>query len=88
MIILSINLLILSACLLIVGLIKPNWILFWMEKPGRLPIIALSSALFMGGVVMFSQANLENQNEKKAITDTNKEVSDIPKPTTVEPKSK
>jgi hypothetical protein len=81
MIILSINLLILSVGLLIVGLIKPGWILFWMEKPGRMPIIILSSVLFMVGVVMFTEANLENENAKKAPPATQvKEVSERPVP--------
>ena len=81
MIILSINLLILSVGLLIVGLIKPGWILFWMEKPGRMPIIILSSVLFMIGVVMFTEANLENESGEKAPPATLvKEVSETPVP--------
>ena len=81
MIILSINLLILSVGLLIVGLIKPGWILFWMEKPGRMPIIILSSVLFMIGVVMFTEANLENENATKTPPATQaKEVSETPVP--------
>ena len=85
MIILSINLLILSVGLLIVGLIKPGWILFWMEKPGRMPIIILSSVLFMIGVVMFTEANLENENTTKASPTTlAKEVSESPVPTVID----
>jgi len=89
MIVLSINLLILSVCLLIVGLIKPNWILFWMEKPGRMPIIILSSALFMIAVVMFGESNRQNQNEtakQSQKIEKNKESADIPLP--VAPDSK
>ena len=60
----SINLFVLAIGLLIVGMIKPQWILFWMEKPGRMPIIILSVVLFMVGAVMFGEANLEKQKEK------------------------
>ncbi|MCF6202205.1 MAG: hypothetical protein L3J59_00835 [Methylococcaceae bacterium] len=80
MIILSINLLILSVGLLIVGLIKPGWILFWMEKPGRMPIIILSSVLFMVGVVMFTEANLEKVNANPPPVSQTKEASETPVP--------
>ena len=55
----SINLLVLAVGLLIVGMIKPQWILFWMEKPKRIAIIILSSVLFMIAAVMFGEANKE-----------------------------
>ncbi len=61
MIVLSINLLILSIGILIVGMIRPQWILFWMEKKDRLIVILLSSILFMVSVVMFTQATLQNK---------------------------
>lgn len=89
MIILSINLLIVSIGLLIVGLIKPGWILFWLDKPTRMPVIALASALFMVAIVMFSEANRQNENEKtKQIQqiEKSKDNADIPVPATVAPK--
>ncbi len=57
----SINVLVLAIGFLIVGMIKPNWILFWMEKPARMPIVFLSVILFMASVVMFGEANNEKQ---------------------------
>ncbi len=57
----AINILLLSIIFLIVGMIKPKWLLFWMDKPGRIPIILLSSILFMIGAVMFGEANLAKQ---------------------------
>jgi len=76
----SINLFVLSIGVLIVGMIKPHWILFWMEKPGRMPIFLLSVVLFMVGAVMFGEANLEKKKEtteKTQIIDKKKE-SEIP----------
>ncbi len=61
----SINLFVLATGILIVGMIKPQWILFWMEKPVRTPIFFLSVILFMIGATMFGQANLEKKREKK-----------------------
>lgn len=61
----SINILVLSIGFLIVGMIKPNWILFWMEKPARMPIVVLSSVLFMVSAVMFGEANKEKTQQIK-----------------------
>lgn len=36
-----------SALILIIGLIKPKWVLFWMKEPDRLTITALAMLLFM-----------------------------------------
>lgn len=60
----SFNVLILSAVILLVGLIKPKWVLFWLDKPGRLPVVAIAGALFMGGAVMFGEGNRQLQQEK------------------------
>ena len=59
----SINLLVLAVGILIVGMIKPHWILFWMEKPKRITIIILSVVLFMAAAVMFGEANKEKQQK-------------------------
>ncbi|MBE0469673.1 MAG: hypothetical protein IBX55_09240 [Methyloprofundus sp.] len=57
MIVWAINLLILSIGILIVGLIKPNWLLFWMEKPSRFIIVGVSIGLFMVAAVLFGEGN-------------------------------
>lgn len=36
-----------SVLILIIGLIKPKWILFWMKQPDRLTVTALCMGLFM-----------------------------------------
>lgn len=60
----SFSFLILSALILLIGLIKPKWILFWMEQPERLSILFIASALFMAGMVMFGEGNKRLQQEK------------------------
>ncbi|MGZ4959601.1 MAG: hypothetical protein ACXV7J_10130 [Methylomonas sp.] len=60
----SFNILILSGIVLIVGMAKPKWILFFMEKPGRLPIAMVAGVLFMIGAVMFGEGNKQLQQEK------------------------
>ena len=64
----SINLLVLAIGFLIVGMIKPQWILFWMDKPGRMPIIMLSIVLFMASATMFGEANRQKQEESAELT--------------------
>ena len=65
----SINLLVLAIGFLIVGMIKPHWILFWMEKPKRIAIVILSSVLFMAAAVMFGEANKEKQQQSTTQTE-------------------
>jgi len=65
----SINLLVLAVGILLVGMVKPHWILFWLEKPTRMPIVLFSSALFMGGIIMFGEASLEKETMQKAQTE-------------------
>jgi len=64
MLVWSINLLVLSVGFLIVGMIKPKWLLFWMDQPGRMPIVILSSVLFMAGATMFGEANRAKQQSQ------------------------
>lgn len=60
----SFNVLAISLIVLIVGMIKPKWILLWMEKPGRIAIVCISGAIFMAGMVMFGEGNKQLQQEK------------------------
>ena len=60
----SFNIVAISLIVLIVGMIKPKWILLWMEKPGRFPIACISAAIFMAGMVMFGEGNKQLQQEK------------------------
>lgn len=40
-------LVVVSVLILIVGLIKPKWVLFFMKRPDRLTVTALAMILFM-----------------------------------------
>jgi hypothetical protein len=81
----AINILLLSVIFLIVGMIKPKWLLFWMDKPGRMPIVLLSSVLFMVGAVMFGEANLAKQQEvTNQKTEISKTTDDSPPAVTAE----
>lgn len=79
----SFNIMILAVVLLTVGLIKPKWILLWIEKPGRLPIVVIAMALFMVAAIMFGEGNKQLQQEKAQIgkqqttQQSNSEVPDL-----------
>ena len=75
----SFNIAILSAVILLVGLIKPKWMFFWMDKPGRMPAIVLSMALFMIAATMFGEGNkqLSLEKEQQAKAQPKTEVPDL-----------
>ena len=61
MIIAAINILIISILILIIGLINPKWLLVWVDKPGRMPIIMISAVLFMIAATLFGEGNKRKQ---------------------------
>lgn len=66
----SFNIFILSLIVLAVGMFKPKWILLWMDKPGRLPVVMIASVLFMAAAVMFGEGNKQIQQEKAQTSKT------------------
>ncbi|WP_428355516.1 hypothetical protein [Methyloprofundus sp.] len=77
MIIWAINLLVLAIGILAVGLIKPKWLLFWMDQPNRFIIVGVSVILFMAAAIMFGEGTKQGgslsevvQSEKPAATET------------------
>ena len=60
----SFNLSILMLVIFGIGMFKPKWILFWMDKPGRMPIAFIAAILFMIAAVMFGEGNKQLQQEK------------------------
>lgn len=60
----ALNIFVLTLIVLIVGMIKPKWVLLWMDKPGRLPIIIIASILFMVSAVMFGEGNKQLKQEQ------------------------
>jgi len=66
----SFNVFILSIIVLAVGMYKPKWILLWLDKPGRMPVIMIASVLFMAAAVMFGEGNKQLQQEQAQIAKT------------------
>jgi MFS superfamily sulfate permease-like transporter len=62
------NVFVLSLIVLGVGLFKPKWILLWMDKPTRLPVVMIAAVLFMISAVMFGEGNKQMQLEKAQVS--------------------
>jgi hypothetical protein len=53
----AINLGLLTALFFIVGMIKPRWALFFMDKPNRFIILMITTVLIMVSFTMFGEGN-------------------------------
>jgi ABC-type nickel/cobalt efflux system permease component RcnA len=63
-----------SVLILIVGLIKPKWVLFFMKQPDRLTVTALAMVMFMGawtGIAKLTLKPKSQMEEKPAVEDSN-----------------
>jgi len=47
-------LVVLSILILVIGLIKPKWVLFWMKEPSRVLVSGIALVLFMSSMTGWS----------------------------------
>lgn len=70
-------LVVLSILILIIGLIKPKWVLFWMKEPNRILVSCIAIALFMGSLTGYShftvkpKAKTERERTQDELNDLN-----------------
>jgi len=69
-------LVVLSILILIVGLIKPKWILFWMKEPNRIMISGIALLLFMGSMTGYTQLTVQPK-QKTERQRTQDEINDL-----------
>ena len=91
------NFVFLSVFILLVGMIKPQWVLFWVdnpkkvkirssEVPGRFIIAFVCLVLFMIGMVMFGEGNKHAALQKQPVaTQARQTVDDKPTPEKTQP---
>ncbi|MCX7113553.1 MAG: hypothetical protein NTX45_26340 [Proteobacteria bacterium] len=48
-------LVVLSILILIIGMIRPKWVFFWMKEPNRILVSGIALIMFMTGVTGYSQ---------------------------------
>ena len=61
----AINLGILSTLFFVIGMIKPKWSLFFMEKPTRWHILIISTVFFMIVMTMYGEGVRQDKLKKK-----------------------
>jgi hypothetical protein len=58
-------LIVLSIIILILGLIKPKWVLFWMKEPSRILVSCIALVMFMGAMTGWSEFNVAPKVKSK-----------------------
>lgn len=79
----AINLGLLSLLFFVVGMIKPKWVLFFMDKPNRWVITMISTVLFMVVMTMFGEGHRQAKLLEKHKTPAATSVTPVPVPETV-----
>jgi len=64
----AITFLITVGLILIVGLIKPKWVLFWMKEPDRFVVVAICTVLFMLAMTMYGEGLKRKQMAEATVT--------------------
>jgi len=65
-----------SVLILVVGLIKPKWVLFWMKRPDRLTVTALAMLLFMSAWTGIAKLTLKPR-ERGAMERSAEEANEL-----------
>lgn len=61
----AMNLGILALLFFIIGMIKPQWALFFMEKPSRWLVTAITTVVFMIVMTMYGEGNRQAKIDAK-----------------------
>ena len=72
------NLMFLGIIYFIFVLVKPKAAMFWMKNPDKLWGIAISAALFMGGMVLFGEYIQSKESKAPQTTKTSELPSIVP----------
>jgi hypothetical protein len=90
MIIIAFNLGILTLLFFIIGMIKPKWALFFLQKPDRFMVLVISTILFMVSATLYGEGNrraaMEPAPKKPAAQSPSPVPTPIPVPKTSETK--
>jgi hypothetical protein len=54
-------LVVLAPVVFLIGLVKPNWVMFWSKKPDRLIASTIGVLLFMAAWTGYSEARLKHK---------------------------
>jgi hypothetical protein len=79
----AIDLLLLTILFLVLGMIKPKWPLFFMEKPDRFLIIVISTVLFMIAATLYGEGLRREKTEEAAKQPSSQSAAPAPVPVPV-----
>ena len=60
----------------IVGMIKPEWPLFFLKKPDRFLVLIISTVLFMVSATLYGEGNRQRVLEEKTSKETVSKIMD------------
>lgn len=60
----------------IVGMIKPQWPLFFLKKPDRFLVLIISTVLFMVSATLYGEGNRQRVLEEKTSKETVSKILD------------
>jgi hypothetical protein len=64
----AINIFIYTVIFFLIGMFKPNWVLFFMKKPNRVMVMMLSAVLFMVAATLFGEGTRKNKLDKDSVS--------------------
>jgi len=79
----AINLLVITVLIFLLGMYKPKWPLFFMEKPNRFLILAICTVLFMITATLYGEGLRREKLEKVALQPAPETVVHEPVPVPV-----
>ena len=79
----AINLLVITVLIFFLGMYKPKWPLFFMEKPNRFLILAICTVLFMITATLYGEGLRREKLEKVALQPAAETVVHEPVPVPV-----
>jgi len=85
MVLAAINLGILTLLFFIIGMIKPGWALFFVNKPGRLTILAVTTVFVMISVTLYGEGLRREKLETTGFTKIPPSTVPVPVPAPEKP---
>lgn len=67
-----------TALFLIVGMIKPKWVLFFMKEPTRFLISSISLVAFMIAMTIYGEAHRQETAKAKKEAEKTEVVTEVP----------
>lgn len=72
------HVLVYTAIFFVLGMIKPQWPLFFLKQPSRFIIVVVSTVGLMVGATLFGEGHKQAQLEKKIAEQSQQPASELP----------